>query len=122
MSFFRTADETDSDTTESEESLLSESGSEVGRRPAAKDSDESETEGSDEDEESDREERLAPRAGSRFLRGAGGDESDEDETDEDSKKVVKSAQDKHLDEMDACAKRIENGLKIEDWVTVNSGE
>jgi translation initiation factor 3 subunit C len=121
MSFFRTADESgDSDT--SEESLLSESGSEAGGPSAARDSGDSEDE-----EESDEESGRAAggagqRAGSRFLRGAGGDDSDEEESDEDAKKVVKSAQDKRLDEMDASVKRIENALKIDDWVTVNSGE
>src|ERR1700683_5376416 len=74
---------------------------------------------------------------SRFLKTAGSsssssesdsdedsDESDE-ERDEDSdgevKKIVKSAKDKRLDEMEATGKVMDNGLKINDWVAISNG-
>ncbi|GAA6049697.1 hypothetical protein JCM3770_004415 [Rhodotorula araucariae] len=56
-------------------------------------------------------------AGSRFLKGAASDDSD---SDEDRPAVVKSAKDKRADEVDACVKAIENGNKINDWVTISN--
>jgi translation initiation factor 3 subunit C len=73
---------------------------------------------------------------SRFLKTAGGsssssesdsdedsDESDETDSDSDGevKKIVKSAKDKRLDEMEATGKVMDNGLKINDWVAISNG-
>jgi len=75
---------------------------------------------------------------SRFLKTAGSDssssdsdddsddsdESDKDDGDEASddevKKVVKSAKDKRLAEMEATGKVMDNGLKINDWVAISN--
>ncbi|KIM75445.1 hypothetical protein PILCRDRAFT_670892 [Piloderma croceum F 1598] len=72
---------------------------------------------------------------SRFLKTAGSgssssesdsdeDEDESDSEDEDSesevKKVVKSAKDKRLDEMEATGKVMDNGLKINDWVAISN--
>lgn len=78
---------------------------------------------------------AAKPAMSRFLKTAAGSESssssseedsdedsDEDESDEDVKKVIKSAKDKRLDEMEATGKTMNNALKIDDWVAVSNGK
>lgn len=120
--FFRPAGDSDSDTEESEEELMSsDDEAPIKPTPAAK-----------------------PIGMSRFLkRGAGGgvsnsesssdEDSDEDDSDEDSKggesdedsdderKVVKSAAEKRIDEMVAVGKTIENALKINDWVAISNG-
>ncbi|KAI0058056.1 eukaryotic translation initiation factor 3 subunit 8 [Artomyces pyxidatus] len=73
---------------------------------------------------------------SRFLRTAASDsssssesESDDDDeddddegsgSDEDVKRVVKSARDKRLDEMEATGKTMDNALKINDWIAISN--
>jgi translation initiation factor 3 subunit C len=75
--------------------------------------DDSEEDGSEDDED------HGPAASrDRFLRGAQSDESDEDE----GKRVVKSAKDKRLQEIEATAKAIENGGKINDWMVISNGK
>jgi translation initiation factor 3 subunit C len=71
----------------------------------------------DEDEASDGEDRGPAARRDYFLRGAASDESDEDE----GKRVVKSAKDKRLQEIEATTKAIENGGKINDWTVVANG-
>ena len=78
-------------------------------------SSEEESEMSDDDEEEERE-TAKPRVG-RFLQGASSDE----ESDEDVKRVVKSAKDKRLEEMEATGKVMDNALKINDWVAISTG-
>ena len=79
-------------------------------------SSESESE-DDESDESDQDEKPK-KPGNRFLKGGASDESEED----DVKRVIKSAKDKRLDEMEAAGKTIENALKINDWVAILNGE
>ena len=78
----------------------------------------SESESEDEDE-SDNEgvahKEAKPK--SRFLR-----DSDEEESDEEVKRVVKSARDKRLEEMEATGRAMDNALKINDWIAISSGE
>ena len=140
--FFRQAGDSDSESEESEEELMS-SGDEAPQvRPSAapvvakplgmarflrrgsgsssssdsdEDSDEDEDD-SDEDEEKEKEKEVKKR--NRFLLGAGGEEED---SDEEVKRVVKSAKDKRLEEIDATGKVIDNALKINDWVAINNG-
>lgn len=50
------------------------------------------------------------------MRGASSDESDSD----DEKKIVKSAKDKRLDEMEATIKVMDNAIKINDWVAITT--
>lgn len=96
----------DEDFSDSEESSQEESGSGSGS-------------GSD-DSDSDSDDSDAPKAkGNRFLAGADSDDSD-DESD-DGKKIVKSAKDKRLEEIEASVHIIENAQKINDWVTISSG-
>jgi len=114
--FFRQAGDSDSESEESDEELMS-SGDEDAAPPKA---------------------TGAKPVMSRFLKTAGSsssssesesesdsDESDEEGGEEDSddevKKIVKSAKDKRLDEMEATGKVMDNGLKINDWVAISNG-
>jgi len=77
----------------------------------------SESESEDEDESDDEgsaHKEAKPK--SRFLR-----DSDEEESDEEIKRVVKSARDKRLEEMEATGKAMDNALKINDWIAISSG-
>ena len=47
--------------------------------------------------------------------------SNDDDSDEDVKRVVKSAQAKRLEEMEASGKLMDNALKINDWVAISTG-
>lgn len=87
-------------TEEEEEAGASESGSEDESEEAAEESDE--------------------EGGSRFLTHGGG-MGDDDSDEEDGKRVVKSAKDKRLEEIEGCIKLIENGEKINDWVAISGG-
>ncbi|EIM83136.1 eukaryotic translation initiation factor 3 subunit 8 [Stereum hirsutum FP-91666 SS1] len=78
---------------------------------------------SDEDEDSEDESEMSDEEGqketkkkSRFLRS----DSEGEESDEDVKRVVKSARDKRLDEMEATGKVMDNALKINDWVAISN--
>jgi translation initiation factor 3 subunit C len=132
--FFRQAADSDSESSDSEESLLS--SDEDASKPAApakpamsrflrtantsdsssssSSESESEDEGDSEDEGSAHKE-AKPK--SRFLR-----DSDEEESDEEVKRVVKSARDKRLEEMEATGKAMDNALKINDWIAISSGK
>ncbi|KAI0786752.1 eukaryotic translation initiation factor 3 subunit 8 [Abortiporus biennis] len=85
---------------------------------SAADSSDSESESEEESEmSSDEEEKpAAQKKTSRFLKGS----DDEEESDEDVKRVVKSARDKRLDEMEASGKMMDNALKINDWVAISN--
>jgi len=131
--FFRQAADSDSESSDSEESLLSSdedaspSKPTVPAKPAmsrflrtanASDSSSSEPESEDEDESEDEgvtHKEAKPK--SRFLR-----DSDEEESDEEVKRVVKSARDKRLEEMEATGRAMDNALKINDWISISSGE
>lgn len=126
--FFRKAGDSDSDTEESDEELLTSGDEEAPPKPAAKptgmsrflrtagsDSSSSESE-SESEEESDPD---AQKKKGRFLRSDSDDaESDEDE---DVKRVVKSSKDKRLEEIEATGKVMDNALKINDWVVISAG-
>jgi len=131
--FFRQAADSDSESSDSEESLLSSDEDASPAKPAAPakpamsrflrtanasdSSSSSESESEDEDESDDEggaHKEVKPR--SRFLR-----DSDEEESDEEVKRVVKSARDKRLEEMEATGKAMDNALKINDWIAISSG-
>ncbi|EIW62824.1 eukaryotic translation initiation factor 3 subunit 8 [Trametes versicolor FP-101664 SS1] len=131
--FFRQAGDSDSESSSSEEEELMSSDDEGGvpkaaAAPAAKpamsrflksagDSSSSDSDSSDEESEMSEDEdkdKDKPRVG-RFLHGASSDDSDDD-----TKRVVKSARDKRLDEMEATGKLMDNALKINDWVAIST--
>jgi translation initiation factor 3 subunit C len=129
--FFRQAADSDSESSDSEESLLSSDDDAAPAKPAAPtkpamsrflrtanasdSSSESESEDEDEsDDEGGTHKETKPK--SRFLR-----DSDDEESDEEVKRVVKSARDKRLEEMEATGKAMDNALKINDWIAISSG-
>jgi translation initiation factor 3 subunit C len=136
MSFFRKV--SDSESSDSEEERMSDyeedaekkattSGTpaKVSRFLKGSDSESSSEEESDDDSASDdddsEEEKKADGAKkkqSKFLRGA----SDDSDSEEDVKKIVKSAKDKRVDEMDAVVRSMENAQRIDDWVAISKGE
>lgn len=59
-----------------------------------------------------------PSGGNKFLKGAS--YSDSEESDDEGKKVVKSAKEKLLDEMQMVYNKIESASMINDWVTILS--
>ena len=121
--FFRPAGDSDSDSEDSDEELLVSDGEDAHLSKAAT--------------------TTAKPALSRFLKTAGkdsssssesSDEADDDDSDDDDKKssdgedndeevrqVIKSAQDKRLEAMEATGKVIDNALKINDWVAISNG-
>ena len=54
---------------------------------------------------------------SRFLATG----SDDEDSDEEVKRVVKSAKDKRLEEMEATGNSMNNALKINDWTAISAG-
>ncbi|UZJ56456.1 hypothetical protein CBS101457_005776 [Exobasidium rhododendri] len=135
MSFFRKVSDSESES-DSEEERMSDyeedADKETTTAPVKKsaflkggDSDsESEEESDDDDDDDDddedseasgEEKKAGAKKPSRFLRGA----SDESDSEEDVKKIIKSAKDKRVDEMDAIVKTIENAQRIDDWVAIS---
>ncbi|KAH0827788.1 eukaryotic translation initiation factor 3 subunit 8 N-terminus-domain-containing protein [Lanmaoa asiatica] len=125
--FFRQAGDSDSDTEESDEELLTSGDEEAPPKPAAKPTGMSRflrTTGSDSsssESESESEEEIEPeteKKKGRFLRSDSDD--DESEEDEDVKRIVKSSKDKRLEEIEATGKVMDNALKINDWVAISA--
>jgi translation initiation factor 3 subunit C len=128
--FFRQAGDSDSDTEESEDELMS-SGDELPKQTATTTSkpamsrflrtagSDSSTESSEE-EESDSDSDIPQRRRSGLpLR----DESDEEESDDEDKPAARilSAQERRLAEMESTGKVIDNGLRNDDWVAISNG-
>lgn len=122
--FFRKADDSDSDTESSDEESLT-SGDEAPKPPAAEKpksrllrsgaSSDSESPSEEEDSDSSGEGQKPAAGKSNYLAG-----SDED-SDEEVKRVVKSAKDKRLEDMEATGTAINNALKINDWTAISTG-
>ncbi|PWN54170.1 hypothetical protein IE53DRAFT_383254 [Violaceomyces palustris] len=130
--FFRSVSDSESESSSEEELSDIESGDEqqqqttnLKKKKAAgsddssdEDSDDESIDDSDEEsgDEQGRKEDGAKKPMSRFMKGAADDDSD---SEEEVKKVIKSAKDKRVDEMDAVVKTIENAQRIDDWVTIS---
>jgi translation initiation factor 3 subunit C len=129
--FFRQAGDSDSETESSdEESLMS--GDEA-QKPAApakpksrflrsggsSDSESSSEEEEEETDSSEEEKKAAPTAQkvSKYLATG----SDDEDSDEEVKRVVKSAKDKRLEDMEATGNTMKNALKINDWTAISAG-
>ncbi|KXN90912.1 Eukaryotic translation initiation factor 3 subunit C [Leucoagaricus sp. SymC.cos] len=122
--FFRQAGDSDSDTEESEDELMS-SGDEAPPppKPATAMSRFLRTEGSDSSSESSDEESESDESDVPQRRRPGlplRDESDEEESDDEDKPTARilSAQERRLAEMEATGKVIDNGLKNDDWAAI----
>ncbi|GAA5826389.1 hypothetical protein JCM11251_002346 [Rhodosporidiobolus azoricus] len=97
--------------------LLKTAGSSTGSSSSESDSDSDSDSDASDDEPKPKAAPVKKTLGSRFLKGAASDDSD---SDDDRGKVVKSAKSKRADEVDQSVKTIENGAKINDWVTISN--
>ena len=128
--FFRQAGDSDSDTESSdEESLMSgddaskpttsaKPKSRFLRSEGSSASESLSEEESDEESEDEDKPAAAGQKVSRFLATG----SDDEDSDEEVKRVVKSAKDKRLEEMEATGTSMNNALKINDWIAISTGE
>jgi hypothetical protein len=112
--FFRGDSDSESSSEEEEELYGSQ-----GERSEEEESEEDEDEDADEDDDSSSEDDAKGKGASWFLRGDADDSDDSD--DEDRERVVKSAKDKRLDELEGTIKLIDNAEKIGDWAVINAG-
>ncbi|MCJ1410785.1 Translation initiation factor 3 subunit c [Ptychographa xylographoides] len=111
--FFTAAGDSSSESSSDEEELYSE------EETAQKSEEEpSEEEESEDDEESSSDEEGGKTGISKFLKNA--ELSDGDSSDSDTPKVVKSAKNKRLEELDGVIKLIDNAIKINDWSSIST--
>ena len=129
MSRFFAGGSSDSETSSSEEELYGSSSEESGSEDSEEESEENDSDESDDSYDSDSDDSAdegdKKKGASFFLRKKflKGDVSDSDsESDDESKRVVKSAKDKLIDEIDIAIKAIDNAKKINDWVVISSGK
>ena len=113
--FFQGSDSDEDSSSSSDEEIYSEEDEEQSDQDSQMEDDDEEDE--TEEEGSGDEDRGPAARRAFFLRETVSDESDEDE----GKRVVKSAKDKRLEEIEATSKAIENGGKINDWTVISNG-
>ncbi|KAH9041145.1 eukaryotic translation initiation factor 3 subunit 8 [Lactarius hengduanensis] len=89
-------------------------------RLANDDSDSSSSDSKSEDEDGSDDDDDAPKEAKTKIKSAFLRDSDEEESDEEVKRVVKSARDKRLEEMEATGKTMDNALKINDWIAIST--
>jgi translation initiation factor 3 subunit C len=112
--FFQGSDSDEDSSSSSDEEIYSDEDEEQSDQDSGMDDDD---EDETEEEGSGDEDRGPAARRAFFLRETVSDESDEDE----GKRVVKSAKDKRLEEIEATSKAIENGGKINDWTVISNG-
>ena len=111
--FFHGGDSDSESSSSDEEQLYSDHAEQ-----SAEESEEEEEEEDDSDSDSSSDEEGKGTGAARFLRED--DASDSDESEEGDR-VVKSAKDKRLDELQQTISAIRNAEKINDWVVISSG-
>jgi translation initiation factor 3 subunit C len=112
--FFR--GDSSSESSSDEEELYSDEEQEEQEEGSEEDSED----GSDDSDEDSDSEKEGTGGASRFMKDADSEDSS-DESDDDGTKIVKSAKDKRLEEIEATIKLIENAEKINDWSVISSG-
>ena len=128
--FFRQAGDSDSDSSESDDELMSSGDEDVPQKPVASTSTKpamsrflrtagSDSSDSDSDEESDSDSDAPLKRAGLPLRDESGDEGSDDADTPGMR--IKSASERRLDEMKATGKLMENALKINDWVAISNG-
>ncbi|KAI9786153.1 MAG: Translation initiation factor 3 subunit c [Geoglossum umbratile] len=109
MSRFFHGDSSSESSSSDEEELYSEEEEEQSEGESEEDSEES----SSSDDEKDN-----VTGAKRFIKG----ESSDEESDAEDVRVVKSAKDKRLEEVEGTVKLIENAEKINDWAVISAGK
>ena len=112
---FFAAGESSSESSSEEEELYSE---EEKEQKSDEDSQE-DSEDSEEEEDSSDEEDGGKTGISKFLKDQASSEGES--SDDDTPKLVKSAKNKRLEELDGVIKLIDNAVKINDWSSISSG-
>ncbi|ORY79880.1 eukaryotic translation initiation factor 3 subunit 8 N-terminus-domain-containing protein [Protomyces lactucae-debilis] len=119
MSRFFAAGSSDSDSSSASDDDYSDSDLASRQSGSNSNSDDSDSDSDSASDASDSDDSDAPaKKGNRFM--VGGDSDDSDDDSDDGKKVVKSAKDKRIEEVESCVHLIENAQKINDWVTISS--
>jgi hypothetical protein len=118
MSRFFHGDSSSESSSSDEEELYSEEEAEEKVASDEEDSDE-EDEDDDDDSSSEDEDGAKKSGAAKFFRDA--DSESEESSDEERAKIVKSAKDKRLEELEGTVKLIENGQKINDWGSISAG-
>ncbi|KAH8821539.1 eukaryotic translation initiation factor 3 subunit C [Xylogone sp. PMI_703] len=113
MSRFFRGDSSSESSSDEEEELYSDN-DEIEEQE--EESEEEESEEESEESSSEDEDGVRRTGANRFMRDV--DSESEESSDEDRAKVVKSAKDKRLEELEATVKAIENGQKINDWGSI----
>ena len=127
--FFRQAGDSDSESSDSDDELMSSGDEDVPQKPVASTSTKpamsrflrtagSDSSDSDSDEDSDSDSDAPPRR-SGPQRDESGDEDSDDAEAPGAR--IKSASERRLDEMKATGKLIQNALNINDWVAISNG-
>ena len=112
--FFTSGDSSSESSSSDEEELYSDE-----ERQQEDDEESSEEEESaEEGEESSSDEDGATGGVGRFLKGPAS--SDGESSDSDTPKVVKSAKDKRVEELEGVIKLIDNAIKINDWSSIST--
>ncbi|CEL62085.1 Eukaryotic translation initiation factor 3 subunit C OS=Ustilago maydis (strain 521 / FGSC 9021) GN=NIP1 PE=3 SV=1 [Rhizoctonia solani AG-1 IB] len=128
--FFRSQGDSDSETSSSEdEELLSDASDDEApatsapKKPMSRflktgsgSSSSDSSDDSDDNDDSDDSEKAKKKGPSRFITGGASDS----DTDDDAPRIVKSAKDRRLEEMQTTGNSIDNALKINDWNAINN--
>ncbi|KAL5340863.1 eukaryotic translation initiation factor 3 subunit 8 N-terminus-domain-containing protein [Aspergillus crustosus] len=116
MSRFFYGNDSDSESSGSdEEELYSDNETE---KKTEEESSEEEDEADSSEEESSDDEEAGKSGANRFIRDAS--ESEESEVEEEIVKIVKSAKNKRLEEVEGTIKAIDNAQKINDWAVIST--
>jgi translation initiation factor 3 subunit C len=111
--FFTQGDSSSESSSDEEELYSDEEAAGEGEEESSEEED-----GSDEDEDSSSEEEGGKVGVSKFLKDAADSDSDEES---DGGRVVKSAKDKRLEEVEGVIKLIDNAVRINDWSVISTG-
>lgn len=114
--FFHGGD-SDSDSSSSDEEELYER-EEVA---SAEESEEEEDEDESDSDDSDSDEDVQGTGASRFLKPTGGAADSDDSDEDEGERVVKSAKDKRLEEVEQTIGKIDNAQKNQDWSIISAG-
>lgn len=116
MSRFFHGGDSDSESSSSDEEELYE------REEAESEEEESDLEDEDDEDDSSSDESVEGVGASRFLKPSAGGEDSDDSDEDEGERVVKSAKDKRLDEIQQTISKIENAQKNQDWSIISAGK
>lgn len=120
MSRFFRGDSSSESSSDEEEDLYSDD-EEVQEQPEEESEDDDSEEDDDDSDSSSDDDGVGKKTGpDAFLKG--NSDSESESSSDEGVKVVKSAKNKRFEELEATAKAIENGEKINDWGSISAGQ